>query len=411
MRVLRNVQRARVHLIKRSLTSDGPLPAGFPVLSWMRAGIDEDVFRYCRDRAFFEGMKMSTVVQECYVLADWLNWLARLGKEKAEAATSDYLKWDAIARSAGRLGPARQHRKQQVVWSFYHHLRSDSELGAATAGFFGQISNVRVSDSGVEEWSMKLRRRGGGTRRNPIVPSDEEVERVLDKLGEHDNPFLAERNFLIGQVEAKVGLRAMGAESLNIATLDAMLASEGIQVSGGSVGRLGSDKAEQIRIRMELSRLLRSGRSVMEAVVVEKGGKRREVEMPIDLAKRLLDHVWGRRYALVRNRRGAGRRHDGRLFLSFTDAAPLTRGTIKDLVKVAFVASGVRGSGHALRASYLTRKAIDLLQEARRRYGNNFSPEDLMSELARLAGHNHRKTLKSYLDVARLREAMLQDLD
>jgi len=324
---------------------------------------------------------------------------------------SDYLSWDSKRRSKAEISLARHHRKLEVVWGFYNFLRTEGDIGLVTSGFFNAISEKRVGENGAVSWAMKLKTETSSNVRHPIVPTDEEVERVFDALGAHPNLFLAERNFLIGQVEARAGLRAMGAESLKLTSLDAMLEAEGIRSSGGSVGNLAHNKGEQVRVRMALSQLMARGRTVLPMPVVEKGGKKRDVEIPIDLARRLLDHVWGRRDGLIRRRRGAPRLHKGMLFVSWASGAPLTRGAIKDLVKDAFVTAKVRGSGHALRAHYLTSKAIELIEEARKKFGNNYDPEDIFHELAKLAGHRHRRTLYAYLDVARLREAALRELD
>lgn len=401
---------ARVQKLKGVIELGGAIVQDFAVVIWPDSGVDEQVLRFCYERAVYKGRKPSTIENECYILADWLNWLASRGKSVADALPTDYHQWDSRGGS-GSIGPARRHRKKEVVWEFYKQLRSDPALGDVTATFFETLSEPRVSDIGVISWSMKLKSKIGQRSRLPIVPTDDEVEQIMATLGEDTDPFVSERNFLIGQVEARIGLRAMGAESLSIRTLDTMLESAGIRHSGGSVGNLYRNKEEQVRVRRELSQLSARGRTVLAAEIVEKGGKERDVEVPVDLATKLLNHVWGRRQALIKTRRGATRRHEGRLFLSSRNGAPLKRGSIKDLVKAAFKNAGVRGSGHALRAYYLTTKAIALVQEARRKFQNNYSPEDILNELARLAGHSRRKTLCHYLDVARLREAALRDFE
>src|SRR5690606_27094956 len=191
------------------------------------------------------------------------------------------------------------------------------------------LSEPRVAENGVISWSKKLQSERGRRARGPIVPTDDEVERILNRLGEHPHPFLSERNFLIGQVEARIGLRAMGAESLSIRTLDTMLESAEVTILGGSVGNLCHNKGEQVRIRRELNQLVARGRTVLAAEIVEKGGKEREVEVPIDLATRVLNHLWGRRHTQIMRRRGATRLNRGNLFLSSRDGAPLQRGCIK----------------------------------------------------------------------------------
>lgn len=403
-------KRVRVHRLKGEMEIGGALLRDFALLVWSDKGIDEKVLRFCFERGVYKGLKTSTLEQECYILADWLNWLAARNKTLEDAVPSDYHRWGSEGNRGQRLGAARAYRRKELIWQFYRGLRSDPAMAQTTSAFFEIISEANLSDQGLVHWSMKLQYKVGRRSHAPRVPTEEEVGRILSELGNNDNPFLSERNFLIGRVESAIGLRAMGVEGLKIETLDKMLAIAGIEFVGESIGNLSQAKSEQIRIRRQLNGLLQRGRTVMPAPIVEKGGKKREVEVPIDLAIRLLNHVWGRRQTLIENRIGAKRRSKGQIFLSWRSGGPLSRGSIKDLVSAAFENANVKGSGHALRAYYLTSKAIALIDEARRTFGANYSLEDVLNELARLAGHNHRGTLRAYLDVARLREAALCEL-
>lgn len=402
--------RVRVHRLKGEMEIGGALLRDFALLVWSDSGVDEQVLRFCFERGVYKGLKTSTLEQECYILADWLNWLAARNKTLEDALPSDYHRWGNRGNRGQSLSATRAYRKKELIWQFYKGLRSDPALAQTTAAFFETLSEANITDQGLIHWSMKLEYKVGRRSRAPRVPTDEEVGRILSELGNYDDPFLSERNFLIGQVEARIGLRAMGVESLKIETLDKMLESAGIDFEAQSIGNLYQAKSEQIRIRRQLNGLLERGRTVIPAPIVEKGGKKREVEVPIDLAIRLLNHVWGRRQTLITNRIGAKRRNEGQIFLSWRNGGPLSRGSIKDLVSAAFESANVKGSGHALRAYYLTSKAIALIIEARRTFGANYSLEDILNELARLAGHNHRETLRAYLDLARIREAALREL-
>jgi hypothetical protein len=383
----------------------------FNIVCWEDRGLDERILLYCFDRLVFDARKRSTVEEESYILLEWVNWLASRGKTYLEAARIDYLFWNSDRRSAEEVSIARLHRKHEVVWNYYLHLRSEAELRYKTEVFFKSISVCSGPEDQAASWSMKLRRERSSRIRKPRVPTADEVSLVMQKLGEDPTPFIAERNFLIGQVEARIGLRAMGAESLAVSDLDTMLEAEGIQLHGETVATLTYNKNEQARIRRILRQLRESGREVLETVVTEKGDKEREIAIPIDLARRLLDHVWSRRAALVSKRRGATKVNRDALFLSWRTGQPLTRGAIKDLVKQAFRYAGVKGSGHALRAYFLTCKAVELIQKARRSFGENYSLEDIYFELAQYAGHKHRKTLFAYIDIARLWAAALEAIE
>jgi hypothetical protein len=71
-----------------------------------------------------------------------------------------------------------------------------------------------------------------------------------------------------------------------------------------------------------------------------------------------------------------------------------------------FIAAGVKGSGHSLRAAFLTEYAQRLLREAKNKFGQSYDAQALLIMLAEIAGHEDPTTLKNYLDEARIREAL-----
>lgn len=410
------IRSVRVRRIRGPVRIGGATLSRFPVLVWSDSGIDEYALKYLHRRFTLETSgSVGTIELECYILAEWFNWLATYRLSIYEPSLAAFMAWRESFRHRTKRGRnslkfdgGRHRQKIKTVWNFYDFLREKSEHWPTIKPFFSEISTLEISFGGVEVW--KLKPRGGSQNpRRPIVPSDDEVKKVLATLGDVRDSFLSERNFLIGSVEARVGLRAMGAEGLSIGSLDVMLRTENLLPDWLSVDQLHSDKATQVTIRRRLQQLAARGQNAVFLPVTEKGGKRRDVRVPIDLAVLLLNHVWGRRRSVVTSRTGARyhlQPHDS-LFVSLTDGAPLTRGSIKDLTKDAFVKAGVRGSGHALRASYLTNRAIDMIIEGYRLYGRGFDITNVYTDLAQEAGHNHYKTLKSYVDVAKVNAKVL----
>lgn len=71
-----------------------------------------------------------------------------------------------------------------------------------------------------------------------------------------------------------------------------------------------------------------------------------------------------------------------------------------------FVEVGIKGSGHSLRAAFITERAEELLVQAREKFGANFDELTILHELCELAGHAQPSTLRNYLDLARIRHAV-----
>ena len=98
--------------------------------------------------------------------------------------------------------------------------------------------------------------------------------------------------------------------------------------------------------------------------ITGKGPKDRKVPFALDLMRDLLEvGIWTvRRQQLAMWGTGESRqKQDGWIFLSFSTKRHLSAGAVGDLMKAAFKACGVRGSGQRLRAHYATMMAARLL--------------------------------------------------
>jgi integrase len=243
------------------------------------------------------------------------------------------------------------------------------------------------------------------------APHPIEVERVLDKLASHENPFIADRDWSMGKTAYRTGLRVMGLEALTCATVDALLRADGLLDEAQHVEWFAQDRIAKVRLKTALNDLIASGREHLFTDITEKGGKTRSVQFPIDVVGHLLNHIWGERHELLRKFGSSRREISARgLWLSSRSCEPLTNVAIKDILrKRGFVAAGVRGSGHSLRAAFLTEYACFLIREAKENFGNNYDAGAILLTLAEIAGHEDPKTLQHYLDEARIREALLED--
>lgn len=401
---------ARVRLLRGRAVLRGFAVHDFPVITTL-SGIEPLTFSFLVER-FIKGRQMvSSRQQEAYILCDWINYLVASGLSIDVADPFSYYQWVSLPLEKGLINRARAHRKIAVVWEFYHYLVLSERARPAVRSFFEQISECKVSNDNFIVWSRKAELARGHSSRPTYVPSVGEVQRVIEMASTQETAFLRERNFLVCQCESRMGLRAMGVSALRTSDLESCLREEQILTKGERLTHLVNNSGRQIEIRSIIKDLEKSGRTIFSLSITEKGRRTRQVKLPIDLARQLVNHVWGRRAALIKARRVPARDQSETVFLSSRTGLPMRVGTVKDLVKLAFLQADVRGSGHSLRAFYLTEEACQMIREAMKLYGPNFSMDDIFDRLADLAGHSHKRTLNRYLSVARLRAAALEALE
>ncbi|MGQ3285550.1 hypothetical protein [Bosea sp. (in: a-proteobacteria)] len=233
---------------------------------------------------------------------------------------------------------------------------------------------------------------------------------MLDQLADHPNPFLAERNWLIGCVASRTGLRALGLSRLTVPLFEKALRQEGALSRSGNRDIALQDKLERARIRHNLLLMLERGRQDIFVDLVEKRGKHRYVPFPIELIIIILDHIWGLRASLLKKK--AWGPDDGALWISERRRRSLSLGAIKDVVlRKGFKAAHVKGSIHSLRAAYLTILAAKLLLEEKERWGSEADPQGVLLRLAEIAGHDDPTSLRPYLDLAQIRERLFSQDD
>ena len=140
-----------------------------------------------------------------------------------------------------------------------------------------------------------------------------------------------------------------------------------------------------------------------------EGRKMRRVPFPIELVEDLLEvGTWGVRREQLRAWKAADSRYVSppQLFLSFKTKCGLHPGSVGDLLKAAFKAVSVDGSGHRLRAYCATRMAIRLFHErvAENGFKLDASVRDwVLERVAEALGHeSSRTTVKHYVDLAEL---------
>lgn len=395
------------HLVRGEERPDGH----YPIVVHADCGVFEPAALYLREQADWQNARTGTLADMAYVICGWCNFLQDQGRCWDEGTEVLFHTWLTKAGARGGISRARLARRAGVIFKWTRFL-AQRDIGGSQLRLFS--ASISSNPTSIEELSGKPRYKAirgpklkRGRRR---VPSEHEAQQVLQQLAEHSNPFLAERNWLIGCIAQRTGLRALGLSRLTIPLIEKALENEGALPGGLKVDMAFHDKKEMASIRFHLLQMIQRGRQDVFIELVEKRGKHRFVPFPIELVLTLLDHVWGERALLLK--RKSWRPQDGALWISERRERSLSLGAIKDVVlHKGFKASGINGSVHSLRATYLTTLAAKLLIEEKRIWGDDVDTRGVLLRLAEIAGHDDPASLRPYLDLAQIRGRLIASRD
>jgi len=424
---------------------------GLPILRWPDGTICEPVTAYFGYSTEVKRVKPGSMRVEAYAIREWLAFLANARRRWDEADDGLLSRWRENHRediASGKIKTARVAHKLECVFRFYQLLPKALPLdedGSAMRPFIG-TSAIRdevvfplttkapfgARRGGSDIWSGTERARNvRGSRRG--TPDERQVAKILAWLRSkpdrhvsrrrgaeaHRTPLLeSERNWLMGRCMVDGGLRAREVADMGLNGLARALRLESLplpKLAADSVGQgphildlLAGDPGGREAILAGLEALSARGRMCLYVEVTGKGSKTRMVPLPIDLVRDLLQiGVWTVRRARLAEWAGP---HAATpppvLFLSSKTKGAMTSGTIGDLMKDAFVETGIEGSGHRLRAHFATMMAARLLDDclAQNNYRLDYGVENMVLErLAEALGHARvTTTLTHYVEMAKL---------
>lgn len=339
----------------------------------------------------------------------------------------------------GELAPAQVELKLDHIFQFYKTVDyAMPYLGhSRTPEFVGTDEIAPITERRVGEklrwsgWNKVVR---SASRRS--TPGFDDVERILEHLranamepfdGRWEQAlrvFAAERNWLVTCCEVRAGLRRGETQSLSLRKIAEALSKHRIVTM--SIGRWRNDAhpnplndavhdgALRAKIVAGIERFAAQGNTTLNVDVWAKGGRERSVEFPIDLVLSLLEiGIWRVRKSLFAHWEAEGNTaldFDAVFVSSTGNGARLGLKHIGDIVKDAFNELNIAGSGHRLRAYYLTEMAWLLWNQELAKAG--YRPDvsvgnNVMNRLAELAGHkNPSTTERYYLDQAKARHKM-----
>jgi site-specific recombinase XerD len=358
---------------------------GYPLFLAEDGRIVPELSWYARKRYVLENATFGTFEDEVYILREWWEYLTGRGVEYWNVTDTLFLQW--IRLNERSMEKARVHRKIHIVHKFQR---------ATIKEFKGEEYLVGVFETKMPKYkypaSVQHSKAGRPT------PDSEAVEDVLDCLATQSDRYLAARNWLLGKWMCETGLRRQGMSQLTIAALQASLMSEGLQ-TGSEIQfqNAGVGFQEAVIDRLEEIRFL--GRENLFVDVLEKRRKKRTVQVPITLFLETLEFVWSER------RMALGQKVHSAVWVSNKTGDFLSAKAIGDIVKKAFHAAEVKGSGHRLRAYYACKLVTRLYKEAREKDGNGWDAPAILLTAAELLGHERIETLRPYLNRA-IRESL-----
>lgn len=393
--------------ILKGIPSDGPL-LGLPVITHKDLGVLEPAASYFLELHTWGGQRHGSIRGRAYIIRIWCNFLLQKGCTWSTAREKHMREFVEETRSSG-FSENRLATRIRVLTDWYYFLAQQNIGGLAVRTFCAALTSDRPEDFIIHpEPRFKAKRGPKNVNGDRPTPSDENLRKVLDALASHDDEYISDRNFLIGFVAANTGLRAMGLRSLSISFLDSILADNRLIQRAESCVWYVSHKENRDRLRAALIDLRETVSAPLFGEITEKRSVSRQVSFHPDTMLLLLNHIWGTRHRKLAQRFGGRSPND--LWVSTRTGRGLAFGVINNILKFeGFEKAGVAGSGHRLRAAFLTNTAVSLLRRARRSFGGNYDGASILTQLAMLAGHASPQSLQPYLDDAALILALMEE--
>ncbi|WP_434729523.1 hypothetical protein [Rhizobium binae] len=371
----------------------------------------------------------------CHLRNDGIDWIYGGQDEMLRSFRNSF----SERVKEGELASAQVELKLEHVFRFYQTIHKAMPYlgGDPTPQFVGDNEVSPITTRRVGEtlrwsgWNKVLRR----TSSRP-TPSFDNVGRILEHLraaamepldGSWEQSlrvFAAERNWLVACCEARAGLRRVEIRNLSLLKIAEALSKHRIimmptgrwrnDAHPNPLNNAVHDKVLRAQIITRIEGFAAQGNTTLNVDVYTKGGKERSVEFPLDLVLSLLEvGIWSVRKSLFAHWEAQGKTdldYDAIFVSSTGNGRRLGLKQIGDIVKDAFSELDIAGSGHRLRAYYLTEMAWLLWNQelAKAGYRSDIAvSNNVMNRLAELAGHKKPSTTERfYLDQARDRHKM-----
>jgi len=421
----------------------GERAPGLPVITEPDGKVCEPTLRFFGWSLRYKRVRLSSMRDEGYILRGWFAYLDERRLPWDSVDDQVMIDYRERMREQGEAEDNRINRVLAVIFSFYDHAAEACLLQRDLVGLKGPIT-TRDGPSLASTFSMRPTKRPKVTAREWAcaepnkrdmtrrpTPDEGAVDAVLTHLrNAAEDTALGDRDWMIARVQSEAGLRAAEVADLTVGALQEALKAERIRVpepkpesmqdarqAGWNPLLKGLDAVARWEpgrrtVMAGLDRLERAGREHVYVTVVGKGNKKRSAPFPLPLMRDLLTvAIWDVRAEQLRC--WQLRTAPVQVFLSAKTRRPLSKNAIGNLVKAAFAAVEVEGSGHRLRARFAT-------CYAERRWAKAFAANlfrwdqtvenQVLIEVAQALGHEEPTTaIRSYVDLGRARYFKIGD--
>lgn len=363
----------------------GIVYSGLPLLFSSDNKIIEAPSDWLRNLRLMRRTAAASVRQFAYHLKYWWTYLSRTGKV-----------WDAVddfVMVNWRDECLQQDIDEATVngyLSTVFRMYLWAERNGYTQGLIGEPDHkssifpplsveIKFDRRGARNYSSPLLIR---TTAKPILPTptNDEITLVHEALAElyRDNTDLMIRDSLVLSWMEQTGVRRAEVLSLKRSQIPDW------------------DELYALEIKDEKK----------EITITGKGSKRRVIWAGPDLLTQTRYYMEIERQSVVDNlhtRQGSVYKNPEEVVLSSKTGLPLHPDSLSQKFAKAFSKAGVKGSGHRVRARFLTNLAVNAYERELEKLGSVPDITSALLPVAQIAGHNNIQTLERYLAFARKR--------
>ncbi|WP_290561923.1 hypothetical protein [Agrobacterium sp.] len=387
------------------------------------------------------GASAETLRRDSYWLAEYWDFLKSKGYSIANVTERTVLEFiENGAKRSSNVTFLRKsdasvsyletlNTKRDLIYSFLYVLEHKLQLiegvvslsGSQRRGTLSMKDRVRVSigiagDRQGDEIRTALRAAKERSRRPRPTPSasqaNEIIAAALKWRGEHSPATY----YLFASLQNKAGARAGGVCDLTVTSLTTCLLEEiqnQIITPIPHLAKLSGNSPERNAVRQavidSLKALRAKGRKFVFASVIEKGKPARGLPIPIELCVELIEYIWNERADFLDKRATAGHPPSpDYVFLSQTTGNQYRRSSVGRVLKELFDATGVRGSGHRLRAAFCEDIVRELYLREKAKNGSHYDADTILLLAAEYLGHRDPSTLRPYLNNVLKQETSLE---
>lgn len=376
---------------------------GVPLLLDSNNHFVQTVCDYLRNLVLFEHVEISTVKTYAEYLQLFWTFLCKKKISYDQVTDVDLLSWINQQRTRGNMWYVIAARCD-AVFGLYYWMEKNGRICRAIRipGFNDQTPFEPLISSRTAHPSRLRRSRHGivmAVRLKPKdsggiqpTPSAEDLTKLYTASDNDQNLDLTERNHLLIGWTSQAGVRRK------------------------ELGRLTVD---QIPKWDAIDALRAKGYAYELRLTITKGGTPRHIAVLPQLLEHTREWIEGPRADIVERFKKAKPtyREPREVFISSKTGLALNLTSISNLFKSFFNAASVKGTGHRIRASFLTNLLHAEVEAALANLTSNGGAardidwELIIRKVAERAGHKHVESLRSYVNLLKKRYNRLSGQD